>query len=112
MRVQKITHLVNRFTSVEYIYNNFFKSLLSYVLFGTPRIFESRHSRLALQGVEEGSITSTVALPVVKGDGQCQGYNWPTLFLRDINTGTWAAGWGSLESETVKCGHESCGTRT
>jgi hypothetical protein len=40
------------------------------------------------------------------------GYNGDTLFLRDINTGTWAPGWGSLESERVKCGHESCGNQT
>jgi hypothetical protein len=60
-------------------------------------------------------ITSTIALKVVKNDGmgtQCWGYDWATLFLGDINTRTWAPGWGSLESETVKYGHESCGTRT
>jgi hypothetical protein len=60
-------------------------------------------------------ITSTVVLRVVKGDGKepsAGGYNWATLFLGDINTGTWAPGWGSLKSETVKCGHESCGTQT
>jgi hypothetical protein len=40
------------------------------------------------------------------------GYNWATLFLGDINGGPDPPGWGNLESETVKCGHESCGTRT
>jgi hypothetical protein len=40
------------------------------------------------------------------------GYNWATLLLEDINMRTWAPGWGSLESETVKCDHESCRTRT
>jgi hypothetical protein len=60
-------------------------------------------------------IISTVALRVVKGDGKepsTKGSKWTTLFLGDINTGSWAPGWKSLESETVKCGHESCGTRT
>jgi hypothetical protein len=32
--------------------------------------------------------------------------------LGDINTGTWPSTLGSLESERVKCGHESCRTRT
>jgi hypothetical protein len=84
-------------------------------VFGPPRIFASRHSRLAIQGVEAGSHTTTVALRVVKGDGkgtQCLGYGWDTLFLRDINTETWPSWLGCLESESVKCGHESCGTRT
>jgi hypothetical protein len=39
--------------------------------------------------VEAGPNTSTVALRVVGGDEkgtQCLGYNWSTLFLRDINT--------------------------
>jgi hypothetical protein len=52
---------------------------------------------------------------VVGGDEkgtQCLGYNWATLFLGDINTGSWSSTWGSLETETVKCGHESCGTLT
>jgi hypothetical protein len=63
-------------------------------VFGPPRIYASRHSRLPLQGVEEshveaGSNTSILALQVVGGDEK-----------------------GSLESETVKCGRESHGTRT
>jgi hypothetical protein len=29
-----------------------------------------------------------------------------TLFLGDINMGPRPPGWGSLEIETVKCGHE------
>jgi hypothetical protein len=40
------------------------------------------------------------------------GYNWVTLFLRDINTETWSSRLGSLESETLKYGRESRGTRT
>jgi hypothetical protein len=44
---------------------------------------------IQLSLVEEGSNASTVALRVVGGDER-----------------------GSLESETVKCGHESHGTRT
>jgi hypothetical protein len=41
--------------------------------------------------VEEGWNTSIVALQVVRGDERepsAQGYNWATLFLGDINTGT------------------------
>jgi hypothetical protein len=60
-------------------------------------------------------ITSTLALRVVKANGKgthLRGYNWATISLGDIYTGTWAPGWGSLESETVKCCHESCGTKT
>jgi hypothetical protein len=56
--------------------------------------------------VEVGSNTSIVALRVLGGDEngiQCLG---------DINTGPGAPGWGSLESETVKCGHETHETRT
>jgi hypothetical protein len=34
-----------------------------------------------------------------------------TLFLGDINTEPGPPGWGSLESETVKYGHEFLGTR-
>jgi hypothetical protein len=40
------------------------------------------------------------------------GYNRVTLFLVDKNTGTWPSRLGGLESETVKYGHESRGTRT
>jgi hypothetical protein len=40
-------------------------------------------------------------------------YNWATIFLGDINTGgPDVPGWGSLESETVKYGHESHRTQT
>jgi hypothetical protein len=57
------------------------------------------------------------ALRVVGGDEKepsAWGYSWTTLFLGDIDTrgGPDPPGWGSLESETVKCGHESRGTRT
>jgi hypothetical protein len=76
-------HSVNRFTSVEYTYNAFFKSLLCYVLY-------SVHLKFMRQGIEDWpsrmwrrvKITSTVALRIVKGDGkgtQCRGYNWATL---------------------------------
>jgi hypothetical protein len=43
-------------------------------------------------GVEAGSNTSIVALRVVGGDEKepsTWGYNWVTLFLEDINKGTW-----------------------
>jgi hypothetical protein len=32
---------------------------------------------------------------------EARGYNWANLFLEDINTETWAPGWGSLKSETA-----------
>jgi hypothetical protein len=65
--------------------------------------------------VEAGSNTSTVALRVVGGDEkgtQCLGYNWTTQFLGIQIRGPGPPGWGSLESERVKYGHESRGTRT
>jgi hypothetical protein len=40
------------------------------------------------------------------------GYNWTTLFLGDINTGTWPSSLGGLETETVKYGHQYPKTRT
>jgi hypothetical protein len=39
-------------------------------VFGPPRIYASRHSRPALQGVEAGSNTITVTLRVVKWGGK------------------------------------------
>jgi hypothetical protein len=42
--------------------------------------------------VEAGSNTSIVALQVVGGDEKepsALGYNWATIFLGDINTGSW-----------------------
>jgi hypothetical protein len=42
--------------------------------------------------VEAGSNIFTVALEVVEGDKKktsAWGFNWATLFLEDINTGTW-----------------------
>jgi hypothetical protein len=88
-------------------------SKVCYALFvsGPPRIYASRHRRLALQCVEEGSnyLHRSPANRKMqrKGNVVPGGYNWATLFLGHINTGTWAPGWGSLESQTVKCGHES-----
>jgi hypothetical protein len=40
---------------------------------------------------EAGYSTSTIALRIVRGDvkgTQCPVYNWATLFLGDISTGT------------------------
>jgi hypothetical protein len=61
--------------------------------------------------VEVGENTSTVALRVVRGDRRepsARGYNWDTLFLGDINTGTWPS---RLEGVTrigsIKYGLES-----
>jgi hypothetical protein len=56
--------------------------------------------------VEAGSNTFTVALQAVGGEEK------GILFLGDINTGPGPPGWGSLESETVKCGYGTLGTRT
>jgi hypothetical protein len=61
---------------------------------------------------EGGVSTSTVALRVVGGDEKGTQYLGATLFLGDINTGTWSSKLGSLDSEIVKCGHESRGTRS
>jgi hypothetical protein len=47
--------------------------------------------------VEEVSNYLHVALRVIKAterDSSARGYNWGTLFLGDINTGTWAPGGG------------------
>jgi hypothetical protein len=41
-----------------------------------------------------------------------RGYNWTTLFPGDINTGTWPSRLGGVSNETVKYGHEFCGTWT
>jgi hypothetical protein len=71
----------------------------------------SDHSR-----VEAGSNTSTAALQVIGDDEKREpsagGYNWVTLILGDINTGTWPSRLGGLKTETVKYGHESRETRT
>jgi hypothetical protein len=55
-------------------------------------IFRDVTSCSPLSRVEVGSNASTVALRVIGGDAkgiQCLGYNRATLFLRNINTGTW-----------------------
>jgi hypothetical protein len=39
---------------------------------------------------------------VMKREPSVLGYNWATLFLGDINTGTLRSRLGGLESETVK----------
>jgi hypothetical protein len=65
--------------------------------------------------VETGLHAFTLALQAIGGDekgNKCLGYNWAILFLGDINTGTWPSILGNLEFETVKYGHESCGTWT
>jgi hypothetical protein len=83
-------HLVNRFTSVEYTYNNFFRSLLCYVLYSVRLEFMR-------QGIADWpsrvwrrvQITSAVALRVVKAserEPSAGGYNWTTLFP---GMGTW-----------------------
>jgi hypothetical protein len=59
------------------------------VLWSDPRLYNERPTTDVHSSVEAGSNTSTVALRVVGGDKK-----------------------GSLESEAVKCGSESHGTRT
>jgi hypothetical protein len=77
-------------------------------------LFDWRGERVAR--VEAGLNTSTVALLVIGGDEkgtQCPGNNnWPPCSWGILIRGPGPPGWGSLESETVKCGHESRGTRT
>jgi hypothetical protein len=83
-------------------------------VFGPPRIYASRHSRLALQVLEADS-NHLHRIPASRK----RRWKWnPVLGCITgtpcswgINTGTWPPGWGSLESETVKCGHQSCSTR-
>jgi hypothetical protein len=41
-----------------------------------------------------------------------RGYNWATLFLAEINTGTWPSRLGIFKKKTVKYCHESRGART
>jgi hypothetical protein len=48
----------------------------------------------------------------MKREPSAWGYNGPTLFLGDVNTRPGPPGWGSLESNTVKYGHEFRGVRT
>ena len=62
--------------------------LNSYILFRSNLVFNP--------SVEAGSNT-TIVLRVVGGDEkvtQCLVYNWTTLFLGDINMGTWPSGMG------------------
>jgi hypothetical protein len=53
--------------------------------------------------VEVDSNTSTVALRVIeatKREPSARGYNWATLFLGDINTGTWPSRLGGVSNES------------
>jgi hypothetical protein len=63
------------------------------ILFGTPRIYASKHNRLASRLWRRFRITSTLALRVVKAtekEPSTGGYNWATLFFGDVNSKTWA----------------------
>jgi hypothetical protein len=67
------------------------------------RSAQTDHVLLSESRLEAGSNTSAIALRVIGGDEkatQCLGYNQATLFLGDVNT------------DTVKCGHDSRGIRT
>jgi hypothetical protein len=64
------------------------------------------------QLTQRNSVFYAVHADVIKGGHLDKGYNWATLFLEEINTGTWLSRWGNLKLETVKFGHESRGTRT
>jgi hypothetical protein len=44
----------------------------------------------------------------MKREPSARGYNWTTLFLGDINTGTWPQV-GGVSNETVKYGLSSAG---
>jgi hypothetical protein len=43
---------------------------------------------------------------------QCLEYNWATLFLGDINKGTWPSRLGRVPDETVKYGYGFSATWT
>jgi hypothetical protein len=43
----------------------------------------------------------------VKKKLTARGYNWATLFLGEINTGTWPSRLGESKLETIKYVHES-----
>jgi hypothetical protein len=83
---------------------------------GPPRIYASRDSRLTLQGVETGSIhfhrSPASRKRRQRGNPVPGVITGPTCSWGDTDTRTWHLGWGSLESESVKCGRVSCGTRT
>jgi hypothetical protein len=51
------------------------------------------------------------SLKATKREPSARGYNWTTLFLEDINTGTWPSRLGESQMR-VKYGHEFCGTST
>jgi hypothetical protein len=78
-------------------------------------VFSFRSSPKARKGVdhpyvEAGSNVPTITPRVIGDDEnvtQSLGYNWATVFLADVNTGTWPTRMESLKSETVKYGHES-----
>jgi hypothetical protein len=57
-------------------------------------------------------VISYFAKEATKRESNTWEYNRATLFLGDKNIRPGPTCWGSLESETVKCGHESRGTRT
>jgi hypothetical protein len=69
---------------VEYTYNNFFKSLLCYVVYSVRRADMRQGTADWPSRVwSRVRITSTVALEIVKGDGKepsAWGYNWDKLF--------------------------------
>jgi hypothetical protein len=67
-----------------------------------PRLYNEDKLPLLLpvSHVEAGSNTSTNTLRVLGGDEkgtQCLGYNRSTLFLRDINMGTWPSRLGKSQ---------------
>jgi hypothetical protein len=96
---------------VEYTYNNF-RSLLCYVLFGPLRVYVSWHSKLALQGVEEGSNylqhRSASRKRRREGNSVPGGITGPPCPWGIEIRGPDPPGCWSLECETIKCAHESC----
>jgi hypothetical protein len=66
----------------------------------SPGFFQTENAR-----VEACSNTSTIAQRVVQGDekgAQCLGYNRATLFLGDVNTGTWPSRLGESRISNSK----------
>jgi hypothetical protein len=56
---------------------------------------------------------ATVTVPVGTSQRIEQTHNWATLFLREINTGTWPSRLGGVSKiETIKYALESCGAQT
>jgi hypothetical protein len=84
-------------------------------VFDNPVIRANLADWQRLTRVEAGPNITIAVLRVVGGDekeASGWGHNWAILCLGDYTWGPGPPGWGNLESETIKPGHESRGTRT